>query len=191
MTIAMVARLPLVCTLMLAGQSLAIAQAPVVERRSVSQSDIQWLEERSMLYQARQAARLVSGHGAQWQHPYGDPQSREAVKVASVWLLDYPGSVITRPGKSVIETWGEEDLWQALESIGIELLHTGPLREAGAIEGRRHTATIDGWFDPISLDIDPELGKREEYRHLVRTAAAHRASIAGDLIPLHTGMGSD
>lgn len=53
-----------------------------------SQSDyVAWLEERSMLHQARQQAHQVSGKGVQWRHPYGDPQPEQVVKRASVWLL--------------------------------------------------------------------------------------------------------
>src|SRR3954469_23861022 len=75
--------------------------------------ELRWLEERSMLRQARDAAAEVSGHGEQWRHPYGTPQPREAVRHASVWLLDYPGSVIPRPGQSVIATWADPGLWDA------------------------------------------------------------------------------
>src|SRR5690242_18730488 len=49
--------------------------------------DIPWLEERSMLRQAREAAATVSGRPNQWRHPYGSPQPRDAVRHASVWLL--------------------------------------------------------------------------------------------------------
>jgi trehalose synthase len=167
------------------------AQPTTAQRRRPDTDYVQWLEERSMLFQARQQARSISGDGAQWRHAYGSPQPREAVKAASVWLLDYPGSVITPPGKSVIATWGDAGLWQALELIGIDLLHTGPIKQAGGIQDREHTPTLDGWFDPISIEIDPELGTDDEYRRLVRTAADHGASIAGDLVPLHTGMGAD
>src|SRR4051812_13390023 len=104
-------------------------QTTSVEQAGDAASNIQWLEQRSMLFQARRQAQRLSGNGKQWQHAYGDPQPREAVKTASVWLLNYPGSVITRPGKSVLATWGEDDLWQALEHIGIDLLHTGPIKQ--------------------------------------------------------------
>lgn len=167
------------------------AQTATQERRDQDTAYISWLEERSMLFQAREQARHISGNGVQWRHPYGDPEPREAVGTASVWLLDYPGSVITHPGKSVIATWGRPELWEVLEHIGIDLLHTGPVKRAGGIHEREYTATIDGWFDPISIDIDPELGTDEEYRAMVKTAAAHKGSIAGDLIPLHTGFGPD
>ena len=92
-----------------------------------------WLEERSMLRQAREAAVAVSGRPEQWRHPYGTPQPREAVRHASVWLLDYPGSVITRPGRSVIATWADPALWDALRDLGVDLLHTGPVQRTAWI----------------------------------------------------------
>jgi len=152
---------------------------------------LRWLEERSMLSQARKAALEVSGQGVQWRHPFGRPQPHAAVKNASVWLLDYPGSVIPRPGQSVLATWGDPRLWDALRDVGIDLLHTGPLNRAGGIEGMQYTPTLDGWFDRIGLELDPALGTEQEYARLVAAAAARGCTIAGDLVPLHTGLGPD
>jgi maltose alpha-D-glucosyltransferase/alpha-amylase len=154
-------------------------------------ADLQWLEEQSMLSQAAQAAREISGRGVQWRHPYGEPQPRRAVAHASVWLLDYPGSVVTRPGQSVLATWGDPALWGALHDLGIDLLHTGPLNRSGGVRGTEFTPTLDGWFDRISLDLDPALGTEQEYARMVAVAAQRRAAIAGDLVPLHTGTGPD
>src|SRR4051794_37719402 len=72
---------------------------------------IRWLEERSMLSQAARHARTVSGSGVQWLHRYARPQPRAAVRRASVWLLDYPGAVITKPGESIIGTWADPERW--------------------------------------------------------------------------------
>jgi hypothetical protein len=57
--------------------------------------------------------------------------------------------------------------------------------------GREYTPTLDGWFDPISLEIDPGLGTEDEFRRLVRVAADHQALAGGSLVPLHTGTGPD
>jgi maltose alpha-D-glucosyltransferase/alpha-amylase len=171
------------------------ATQPRASRLERQQEELQeyvgWLEDRSMLAAARRQADQISGQGVQWQSPYGDPQPRAAVRRASVWLLDYPGSVITGPDQSVLATWGRPELWQALEYLGIELLHTGPVKRAGGIVGRRYTPTIDGWFDRISLEIDPQLGTEQQYRQMVQTAARHGGLVAGDLVPLHTGLGPD
>jgi trehalose synthase len=152
---------------------------------------IRWLEQRSMLFQAGEMSALLEGKGAQWLHPYSEPQAGEVVKAHSVWLLHYPGSVITRPGESVIHSWGDPQLWDQLRDIGIDVLHTCPTLRAGGIVGRHYTPTIDGWFDRISQEIDPQLGTEEEFRRMVRVAGERGGLIAGDLVPLHTGMGPD
>jgi hypothetical protein len=74
---------------------IALVSAPQLRPRPAAappadESYLVWLEERSMLRQAREDARSVSGNAVQWRHPYGKPQPLEAVKHASVWLLDYP-----------------------------------------------------------------------------------------------------
>jgi trehalose synthase len=157
----------------------------------VSAEYIAWLERQSMLEQSRRLMPLVSGQGMQWRHEYAQPQPRAVVQQASVWVLGYPGSVITRPDQSVIDTWGDAALWKAFDEIGIDLLHTGPVKRSGGIVRKEYTPTVDGWFDRISLEIDPALGTEEAYRHMVETARKSGGLIAGDLVPLHTGKGAD
>src|SRR5579871_2193898 len=72
---------------------------------------IDWLERQSMLKQSTEIAPSVSGKGTQWQRPYAEPQPRTFIRQSSVWLLAYPGSVITRPGESVMASWGDPKLW--------------------------------------------------------------------------------
>ena len=55
---------------------------------------IRWLEDRSMLHQAKAIAQRYSGSSEQWQHPYGIPQPRAATSRASVWFTAYPASTI-------------------------------------------------------------------------------------------------
>ena len=178
-------------------QHSAKAQEPSTETRQaeakqwVEPEYIRWLEERSMLFQAARASQPVSGQGVQWRHPYAEPEPRKVVGSASVWVLGYPGSVITRDGESVIEAWASPELWEAFRNIGIELLHTGPVKRSGGIKGKTYTPTVDGWFDRIALDIDPELGTEEEYLRMVAVARNAGGQIAGDLVPLHTGLGAD
>lgn len=172
----------------------SVPAGPKVQRDSGDEAGpdyIRWLEQRSMLFQAGEMSDLLDGTGAQWRHPYSTPEAAQVVKEHSVWLLHYPGSVITRPGESVIHSWGDPQLWDQLRDIGIDVLHTCPTQRAGGIVGRRYTPTIDGWFDRISQDIDPQLGTEEEFRRMVRVARERGGLIAGDLVPLHTGMGPD
>lgn len=153
---------------------------------------IRWLEERSMLHQAQAVARRYSGSSAQWQHPYGVPQPRAATSRASVWFTSYPASTIAAaPGVSVLTTLADERLWRAFRTIGIQGIHTGPMKRSGGVKDLGYTPSIDGNFDRISLDIDPDFGTEAQYKSLVAAARAHGAIVIGDVVPGHTGKGAD
>jgi trehalose synthase len=144
-----------------------------------------------MLARATELSEALSGSGTQWQEPYGMARPEDFLELASVWFNAYPASLITRPGESVIQGLADPELLKALREVGIEAIHTGPLKRAGSVEGKSYGPTIDGHFDRIELVIDPEFGSDEQYRELVRRAAEQRITIIGDLVPGHTGKGPD
>ena len=144
-----------------------------------------------MLHQAELAARRYSGQGRLWQHPYAVPQPRAASAMASVWFTAYPPSQITGPGESVLESLGDAELWRVFREIGIDGMHTGPMKRAGGIRGREYTPTVDGNFDRISSEIDPAFGTEDEYQTMVRHARDNGAVLIGDVIPGHSGKGAD
>ena len=57
------------------------------------------------------------------------------VERASVWFTAYPLSLITRPGESFLAALGDEALWEAFAAIGIDAVHTGPVKRAGGLSG--------------------------------------------------------
>ena len=153
---------------------------------------IRWLEERSMLHQAQIVAQRYSGSSAQWQHPYGIPQPRAVTSRSSVWFTAYPASTIAAAsGASVLTTLADERLWRAFQAIGIQGIHTSPMKRSGGVKDLGYTPTIDGNFDRISFDIDPDFGTEQQYKSLVATARAHGAVVIGDVVPGHTGKGAD
>lgn len=158
-----------------------------------SQDYVHWLEEQSMLYRAGKLSEEYSGKGGQWQNPYAMPQPHKLCETASVWFTAYPASTITAKGQTIVEYLGSPKLWQTFQEIGIQALHTGPMSLGGGIVRgeKEYSPSIDGWFDRISLDVDPMFGTNEQYRAMSDTAAEHGALIAGDIIPGHTGKGAD
>jgi hypothetical protein len=96
---------------------------------------IQWLESRSMLYRADQLSDLIAGKHLQWQHAYGHPRPQDFVRAASVWFTSYAKATITHPDKSVVQTLGSKELLSTFQEIGIDGVHTGPMRRAGGITG--------------------------------------------------------
>jgi len=153
---------------------------------------IQWLEQHSMLHQAEALAQHFAGSAAQWQHPYGTPQPRAASAKASVWFTAYPASTVAAtPGASVLTTLADERLWSAFQAIGVQAIHTGPMKRSGGISGTTYTPSVDGNFDRISFDIDPTFGTEDQYKEMVQSAKSHGALVIGDVIPGHTGKGAD
>jgi trehalose synthase len=154
-------------------------------------SYVEWLKRQSMLGDADILSRGLSGQASMWRNPYARPDSRKAIATAAVWFTAYPVSLITRPGDSYLATLGDESLWAAFEAIGIQAVHTGPVKRAGGITGWTETASVDGHFDRISTQIDPAFGTEDEFRRLVDSADRHNGIIIDDIVPGHTGKGAD
>jgi trehalose synthase len=177
------------CALTVAAQNAPPASQP---QSADGPAYIRWLEERSMLRQTEAVAKRYSGNSAQWQHPYGVPQPRTVTSRASVWFTAYPASTIAAaPGVSVLTTLADERLWRAFRMIGIQAIHTGPMKRSGGVKDLAYTPSIDGNFDRISLDIDPDFGTEAEYKNLVTAARTQGAVVIGDVVPGHTGKGAD
>ncbi|CAN5239802.1 maltose alpha-D-glucosyltransferase [soil metagenome] len=152
---------------------------------------VSWLLSQSMLADANEISQQFSGQGSMWQNPYATPSPRGAVETASVWFTAYPLSLITRSSESFLKAMADEDMWQAFSEIGIEAVHTGPVKRAGGIWGWETTPSVDGHFDRISTQIDPAFGTEEEFRQMCGTAGWFGGTIIDDIVPGHTGKGAD
>ncbi len=152
---------------------------------------ISWLERESMLFGANKIAKKYSAQGSMWQRPFARPRPRTAVKMASVWYTAYAPSLVTRNGESILATLGDDKLWDSFQQIGIDAVHTGPVKLAGGIKGWKQTPSIDGHFDRISTKIDTIFGTETEFKKMSDTASRHNGIVIDDIIPGHTGKGFD
>jgi trehalose synthase len=152
---------------------------------------VSWLLNQSMLSDANEISRQFSGQGSMWQNPFANPGPRQAVETASVWFTAYPLSLITRPGESFLAAMADDAMWEAFSSIGIEAVHTGPVKRAGGISGWQYTPSVDGHFDRISTQIDPAFGTEAEFRAMCGAATWWGGTIIDDVVPGHTGKGAD
>jgi trehalose synthase len=152
---------------------------------------VSWLLSQSMLADANEISQQFSGQGSMWQNPYATPSPRGAVETASVWFTAYPLSLITRADESFLQAMADEEMWKAFAEIGIEAIHTGPVKRAGGLSGWDTTPSVDGHFDRISTQIDPAFGTEEEFRKMCGTANWYGGTIIDDIVPGHTGKGAD
>ena len=161
------------------------------ERASEREAYVRWLQQKSMLADASRIAGQFSGIADVWQSPFATPNPTAVMGKSSVWFTAYPISMITKPGQSFLSTLGDDDLWDVFEAIGINAVHTGPLKRAGGIFGWELTPSVDGHFDRISTQIDEVFGSEVEFRRLCEVAAAHGGIVIDDIVPGHTGKGPD
>ncbi|WP_369070386.1 maltose alpha-D-glucosyltransferase [Kineococcus terrestris] len=152
---------------------------------------VRWLVEQSMLHDAGALSRQVSGQSSMWANPYAEPDARRAVDSASVWFTAYPISLVNPPGQSFLASLGSPDLWKIFSEVGIDAVHTGPVKRAGGLDGWRTTPSVDGHFDRVSTEIDPAFGTEDEFRRMCEVAADHGGSVIDDIVPGHTGKGAD
>ena len=152
---------------------------------------IDWLKERSMLYQGEKLTQSFAGNRNQWQHAFGDSEFSKILNSNSIWLSVYADSIIGLPEQSTLDVLGSKTLLTQLSSLGIKAIHTGPLKRSGSVQNRQYGPSIDGHFDRIESKIDPAYGDQSQYEKLVQNAAENEIVIIGDLVPGHTGKGPD
>jgi len=70
-------------------------------------------------------------------------------------------------------------------------VHTGPVKQAGGLDGWQATPSVDGHFDRVGTRIDATFGDEEEFRRMCRVASANGGTIIDDIVPGHTGKGAD
>jgi trehalose synthase len=175
----------------LRGGSLRRSFADPRSANGLNPAYIEWLVRQSMLKDADVLSRQLSGQPSMWRNPYARPDARRAVSIADVWFTAYPISIVTRPGESFLAALAEPELWEAFQVIGINGVHTGPVKRAGGIVGWSETPSVDGHFDRISTQIDPAFGDEETFRRLTDVAEDHGGIIIDDIVPGHTGKGAD
>jgi len=152
---------------------------------------VEWLVGESMLSDATSIARQFAGLPSMFQNPYANPDPRSAIEKASVWFTAYPISMITPRNKSFLGTLGDPALWETFHTIGIDAIHTGPVKLAGGLNGWDRTPSVDGHFDRISTKIDEIFGTEDEFRELCEVAANFDGTVIDDIVPGHTGKGAD
>lgn len=164
---------------------------PPFEPTGTNKAYVRWLEEQSMLHDAERVSRQLAGNHTMWSNPYASPDPRAALARASVWYTAYPLSHITTPGTSFLGALGSPELWEAFQAIGIDAVHTGPVKLAGGMNGWDQTPSVDGHFDRIAMRIDPLFGTEDEFREMCEVAARMGGTVIDDIVPGHTGKGPD
>ena len=144
-----------------------------------------------MLLQHDSLVNSYAGQSGQWQHAYGLSRPADFLKQGSVWFAAYPDALVGEAGAKALDILASPQLHRLLSDVGVEAIHTGPMKRSGSISGKEYGPSIDGHFDRIESVVDPEYGSEAEYKNFVSVASQHGIDVIGDLVPGHTGKGPD
>jgi trehalose synthase len=144
-----------------------------------------------MLLKHDSLVNSYAGQSGQWQHAYGLSRPADFLKQGSVWFAAYPDALVGGPGAKALDILASPQLNKLLSDVGVEAIHTGPMKRSGSISGKEYGPSIDGHFDRIESVVDPEYGSEAEYRDFVNVASEYGVEVIADLIPGHTGKGPD
>ena len=115
-----------------------------------------------MIHQAAALQDQVRAHDKLFLDPYAKPQSPTLTECASVWLSPYGCATLCRDGQSDAPGVCRSGIVGVASEARSHRHAYGPMLKAGGIRIQEdkivNSATVDGWFDPISLEIDTVFG---------------------------------
>ena len=152
---------------------------------------VSWLLSESMLTDANTMARQFSGQGGMWQNPYADPNPRRAVDTASVWFTAYPLSLITVPASRSSPRSARRSSGRRSRDIGIEAVHTGPVKRAGGISGWGARPASTGTSTASARRSTPPSAPSRSSARCAGWRPCYGGTIIDDVVPGHTGKGAD
>lgn len=163
------------------------------ETTSLSRADpgyLQWLEKQSLLGQANEYSRIVTGSELGWQTPPLQMNPMGLLRDADMWLRVHPHTLITTGKRNVLQELTEPMAQAVLKRGGFKGLYIGPTGEAGAIWAYARHASYTG-EDVTSHAFAEAVGDAKSFARLAQQLEASRMSLGADVVPAATGMGPD
>lgn len=146
-------------------------------------------EDSSMFYQANHD-KNYSVNTYEWLRCKA-PDPLRALRAYSSWLSLSPKMLILQPNKDPLRFLGRQDLWQYLQDLGLQGLDLGPLQLSGEVIQGEFSPSAPQVFAPISNEIDPHFGTKEEIKNLAHTASLSQGTWISSLDTDNTGRGVD
>jgi len=153
---------------------------------------LQWLEKQSMLAEAGELARIVSGSELPWRSPMASGQLDILLNAADTWLYVHPASLLTEGARPAFRELAEGSNLDILKHAGIRGIFIAPVNESGSIWREKntlaHAATDD---DPVSFRFSEHAGNDKDFAQLASQAEKRRIQLGSDILSPATGAGPD
>ncbi len=160
---------------------------------SLSRADpgyVYYLERKSMLWNAGEDSRIVSGSDLAWRRPGYPADPGGLAGMADVWLWISPQNLLVYGRKSPLEQLAEPATWMLMRRLGIKGLYVAPAAASGLLWSYDRNPYSDG-EDVVQYDFSENAGKKEHFLRLLQSANAEKSILGGDLAPTAPGIGPD
>ncbi|MCL1985058.1 MAG: hypothetical protein FWG59_01225, partial [Betaproteobacteria bacterium] len=153
---------------------------------------LQWLEKQSMLAEAGELARIVSGSELPWRTPVTSGQLGILLDAADTWLYVHPSSLLTEGNRPAFRELADGTCLGLLEQTGIRGIFVAPANESGsAWRAKSNPNRAETDDDPISLHFSEHAGSDKDFKQLAVQAEKRRIQLGGDILSPATGTGPD
>ena len=153
---------------------------------------LQWLEKQSMLAEAAELARIVSGSELLWRSPAASGPLDILLDAADTWLYVHPAGLLTEGGRPAFRELAGGSFLDTLQQAGVRGIFLAPANESGSVWRAKtapdHVETDD---DPVSFRFSEHVGDDKDFKQLAEQAEKRGMQIGGDILSPATGAGPD
>ena len=170
-------------------------KTPKRDESSVPRADpgyLQWLEKQSMLAEAGELARIVSGSELPWRSPVASGQIDILLDAADTWLYVHPSSLLTEGARPAFRELAGGTWLDTVKQAGIRGIFIAVAHESGSAWREKNARDrMDTDDDPVSLRFSEHAGSEKDFKQLADQAEKRRIQLGGDILSPATGAGPD
>ena len=153
---------------------------------------LQWLEKQSMLAEAGELARIVSGSELPWRSSVTSGQIDILLDAADTWLYVHPSSLLTEGARPAFRELAGGSWMDTLNQAGIRGIFIAPAQESGSVWREKNVRDrMETEDDPVSLRFSEHAGSEKDFKQLADQAEKRRIQLGGDILSPATGAGPD
>ena len=151
---------------------------------------LHYLERQSLLAQAGNMAKIVSGSDLAWRTP-NDHTPGKLMDFADTWLAIHPLTLLSDSRRPAFVSLNEYAMWPILRESGIKGLYIAPANKAGSLWAYNRNSTVNTGEDVVQFDFSDAAGSEAHYKRFMNELIGHDILLGSDIIPAATGLGPD
>lgn len=151
---------------------------------------LHYLERQSLLANAGDMAKIVSGSDLAWRTPH-DHTPGKLMDFADTWLAVHPLTLLSDSRRPAFVSLNEYAMWPILRESGVKGLYVAPTNKAGSLWAYNRNSTVNTGEDVVQFAFSDAAGSDTHYKRFMNELIGHDILLGGDLIPAATGLGPD